>query len=97
MPCHPGTPRKRTAVGIDTMCRNGMPRSTPLQLALARGYRWQAMLESGEAKSLKEIAARMVEHARKGILYFGRGVDHTCQCLHEVAGLVEKVCVLWET
>src|SRR5690606_1416592 len=31
---------------------------TPLQLALARGHRWLAMLESGEAKSLKEIAAR---------------------------------------
>jgi hypothetical protein len=29
---------------------------TPLQLALARGHRWLAMLESGEAKSLKEIA-----------------------------------------
>ena len=32
--------------------------TTPLQLALARGYRWLAMLESGEVKSLKEIAAR---------------------------------------
>lgn len=32
--------------------------TTPLQLALARGHRWLAMLESGEAKSLKEIAAR---------------------------------------
>ena len=31
---------------------------TPLQLALARGHRWLAMLESGEAKSLKEIAER---------------------------------------
>jgi hypothetical protein len=31
---------------------------TPLQLALARGHRWLAMLESDEAKSLKEIAAR---------------------------------------
>jgi hypothetical protein len=31
---------------------------TPLQLALARGHRWLAMLESGEAKSLKEIARR---------------------------------------
>jgi hypothetical protein len=31
---------------------------TPLQLALARGHRWLAMLESGEAKSLKEIAHR---------------------------------------
>ncbi|GGH55032.1 hypothetical protein GCM10010975_12180 [Comamonas phosphati] len=31
--------------------------ATPLQLALARGHRWLAMLESGEVKSLKEIAA----------------------------------------
>ena len=31
---------------------------TTLQLALARGHRWLAILESGEAKSLKEIAAR---------------------------------------
>lgn len=31
---------------------------TPLQLALARGYRWLAMLESGEVKSLAEIARR---------------------------------------
>ena len=31
---------------------------TPLQLALARGHHWLAMLESGEAKSLKEITAR---------------------------------------
>ena len=29
---------------------------TPLQQALARGHRWLSMLESGEAKSLKEIA-----------------------------------------
>ena len=29
-----------------------------MQLALARGHRWLAMLGSGEAKSLKEIAAR---------------------------------------
>jgi hypothetical protein len=31
---------------------------TPLQLALARGHRWLAMLESSEAKSLKQIALR---------------------------------------
>jgi hypothetical protein len=31
---------------------------TPLQLALARGHRWLALLESGEAKSMKEIATR---------------------------------------
>lgn len=29
---------------------------TPLQLALARGPRWLAMLESGEVKSLRELA-----------------------------------------
>jgi len=32
--------------------------ATPMQLALARGYRWLAMLESGEAKSITELAAR---------------------------------------
>lgn len=31
---------------------------TPLQLALARGYRWLAMLETGEVKSLADIARR---------------------------------------
>ncbi|AKH37582.1 MULTISPECIES: hypothetical protein [Nitrosomonas] len=31
--------------------------ATPLQLALARGHRWLNMLESGEVKSLREIAA----------------------------------------
>ena len=31
---------------------------TPLQLALARGHRWLALLESGEARSMKEIALR---------------------------------------
>ena len=31
---------------------------TSIQLALARGHRWLSMLESGEAKSLKEIATR---------------------------------------
>jgi hypothetical protein len=31
---------------------------TPLQLALARGHRWLAMLESGEGTSMKEIARR---------------------------------------
>jgi hypothetical protein len=29
-----------------------------MQLALARGHRWLAMLESGEAKSITELAAR---------------------------------------
>ena len=41
----PGTPRP-----WDTT-------ATALQLALARGHRWLAMLESGDAKSLREVAA----------------------------------------
>ncbi len=32
--------------------------ATPLQLALARGYRWLRMLEAGEVSSLREIAQR---------------------------------------
>jgi hypothetical protein len=31
---------------------------TPMQLALARGHRWLAMLESGEVRTLTEIAKR---------------------------------------
>ena len=31
---------------------------TPLQLALARGHCWLAMLETGQAKSLREIAKK---------------------------------------
>jgi len=32
--------------------------ATPLQLALARGHRWLAMLESGEVSTMTEIAKR---------------------------------------
>lgn len=32
--------------------------ATPLQLALVRGYRWLAMLESGEVTTMTEIARR---------------------------------------
>ncbi|MCL9826657.1 hypothetical protein [Ralstonia solanacearum] len=42
--------------GETTKARPWDTAATPLQLALARGHRWLAMLESGEAKSLKEIA-----------------------------------------
>lgn len=33
-------------------------RVTPLQSALARGHRWQAVLDSGKVKTLKELAER---------------------------------------
>ncbi|MHB8252787.1 MAG: LacI family transcriptional regulator [Acidiferrobacter sp.] len=32
--------------------------TTSLQLALARGHRWLAMLESGEVKTMRELATR---------------------------------------
>ena len=44
--------------GETTRARPWDTAPTPLQLALARGHRWLAMLISGEAKSLREIAAR---------------------------------------
>jgi hypothetical protein len=44
--------------GETTKARPWNTAATPLQLALARGYRWLAMLESGEVKSLREIALR---------------------------------------
>jgi hypothetical protein len=43
-------------VGLDPRPWDTTP--TPIQLALARGHRWLAMLESGEAKSMKDIARR---------------------------------------
>jgi len=42
--------------GLDSRPWDATP--TPLQLALARGHCWLAMLESGEAASMKEIARR---------------------------------------
>jgi hypothetical protein len=44
--------------GQTTKARHWDTAATPLQLALARGYRWLNMLESGEVKYLREIAAR---------------------------------------
>ncbi len=32
------------------------PKTTPLQKALIRGHQWLRMLETGEAKNLKEVA-----------------------------------------
>jgi hypothetical protein len=43
--------------GQITKARHWDTAATPLQLALVRGHRWLAMLEYGEVKSLREIAA----------------------------------------
>ena len=41
---------------------------TPLQLALAHGHRWLAMLESDEVGSMKEIARREVDDYERAYL-----------------------------
>ena len=42
--------------GTDFHPRDWDGEPTPIQMALARGYRWLAMLESGQVKNLTEIA-----------------------------------------
>jgi len=58
---------------------------TPLQTALARGHRWLAMLESGEVKSLRELAAR------EGIdnSYVSRMVNLTTLAPEIIAAILE--------
>jgi hypothetical protein len=60
-------------------------KATPLQLALARGHRWLAMLESGEVKSLKEIAER--ENIDNS--YVSRMVNLTCLAPDIVAAILD--------
>jgi len=59
--------------------------ATPLQLALARGYRWLTMLESGEVKSLKEIAA----HEAVDNSYVSRMVNLTTLAPDIVAAILD--------
>jgi len=47
-----------TLPSADTAQRPWDGDPTPLQMALARGHRWLAMLESREVKSLRELARR---------------------------------------
>lgn len=61
--------------------------ATPLQLALARGHRWLVMLESGEVKSLREIAAREgVDNS-----YVSRMVNLTTLAPDIVAAILDDV------
>jgi len=58
---------------------------TPMQLALARGHRWLAMLESGEAGSLREIADREgVDNS-----YVSRMINLTCLAPDIVAAILD--------
>ena len=58
---------------------------TPLQLALARGHRWLAMLESGEVKSLRQIA----EREKLDLRYIRRMVRLTSLSPHIVEAILD--------
>ena len=58
---------------------------TPLQLALARGPRWLAMLESGEVKSLRQIA----EREKLDLRYIRRMVRLTSLSPHIVDAILD--------
>jgi hypothetical protein len=59
---------------------------TPLQLALARGHRWLALLESGEASTMKEIARR----ERVDDSYVSRMVNLTTLAPDIVAAILDE-------
>jgi hypothetical protein len=71
-------------VGVELRPWNATP--TPLQLALARGHRWLAMLESGEVRSLKEIARR----ERVDDSYVSRMVNLTTLAPDIVAAILDE-------
>lgn len=85
--------------------RDGDP--TPLQLALARGHRWLALLESGKAKSLRDIARKEEVDSS----YVSRLVNLTILAPDIVAAILDEALpseltlfdlavdppVLWET
>lgn len=60
--------------------------ATPLQLALARGYRWLRMLETGEAASMCDIARR----ERTNHSYIARHVNLTLLAPEIVAAILEE-------
>jgi hypothetical protein len=71
--------------GETTRARPWETAPTPLQLALARGHRWLAMLTSGQVKSLREIARR------EGVdsSYVSRMVNLTTLAPDIVAGILD--------
>ena len=62
--------------------------ATAIQLALARGYRWLAMLESGEAKSITELAAR--EKIDNSYSYMCRMLNLTTLAPDIVAAILDE-------
>jgi hypothetical protein len=60
-----------------------------MQLALACGYRWLAMLESGEVKTMRELAAREgVDNS-----YVSRMINLTLLPPWTVAAILDDIAV----
>ncbi len=74
----------------DTTPRPWDGEPTPLQLALARGHQWLAMLESGAVKSLREMARK------EGVdsSYVSRMVNLTALAPDIVAAILEETLPL---
>lgn len=60
--------------------------ATPIQLALARGHRWLAILESGAASSIRELATREgVDNS-----YVGRMINLTTLAPDIIAAILDE-------
>ncbi|MGO1069617.1 hypothetical protein [Lysobacter sp. CA199] len=77
--------RKRIGVPKDVATAASASDLTSLQRALARGYRWRGMLESGEVASAKEIA----ERESTDNSYVGRIINLTLLAPEIIAGILD--------
>ncbi|WP_408951445.1 LacI family transcriptional regulator [Lysobacter sp. Hz 25] len=77
--------RKRIGAPKDVMAAASASDLTSLQRALARGFRWRGMLESGEVASAKEIA----ERESTDNSYVGRIIKLTLLAPEIIAGILD--------
>ena len=77
--------RKRIGTPKDISAAASESDLTSLQRALARGFRWRGMLESGEVASAKEIA----ERESTDNSYVGRLINLTLLAPEIIAGILD--------
>lgn len=77
--------RKRIGTPKDISAAASESDLTSLQRALARGFRWRGMLESGEVASAKEIA----ERESTDNSYVGRMINLTLLAPEIIAGILD--------
>ncbi|MGO1069766.1 hypothetical protein [Lysobacter sp. CA199] len=76
--------RRRIGLPKDAAAAASASDLTSLQRALARGFRWRAMLDSGEVASAKEIA----ERESTDNSYVGRIINLTLLAPEIIAGIL---------